>query len=62
VSGGMGSNASCEGDSCTVTGLEQVEINANGEVQCVNVNAGQMLSLTRRGDDLSVSLEETAAP
>lgn len=62
VSGGMASNAACEGDTCTVTGLEQVEINGNGEVQCVNVNAGQMLSLTQRGDGLSVLVEETTAP
>jgi hypothetical protein len=56
-----GSNADCDGPSCTVSGLEQVEINAGGQVQCVDVSEGQSLTLTRSGDELSVLVEEFAA-
>lgn len=61
VTGGEASNASCDGPSCTVTGAEQVEINADSRVQCVNVAAGQSLAVTRRGDGVSVSVEDLAA-
>lgn len=62
VSGSPTSEANCSGDTCTVAGLEQVEVSADGDVQCVNVNAGQRLSLMRRGDGLSVLVEDVAAP
>jgi hypothetical protein len=66
VAGGVsmitgGSNADCDGPTCTVAGLEQVEINANGHVQCVDVSEGQSLTMTRHGDGLSM-LVENAAP
>lgn len=62
VTGGPNSNAECDGASCTIAGVEQVQINNDGAVQCVSVTDGQMLSLTRRSDGLAVSLEEIAAP
>jgi hypothetical protein len=55
-----GSNADCDGPTCTVTGLEQVEVNANGQVQCVDVSEGQSLTLTRSGNDVSVLIDEFA--
>lgn len=60
VTGGEASNASCDGPSCTVTGAEQVEISADGRVQCVDVGQGQALSVTRRGDGVSVAVESVA--
>ncbi len=62
VSGSPNANTNCDGDVCTVAGLEQVEINADGHVQCVSVGATQSLSLAWRGDGVVTSLEETAAP
>jgi hypothetical protein len=59
VTAGPDSNAACDGPSCTVTGEEQVQINADGAVRCVTVNAGQSVSLTRQSDG-SVSVEEIA--
>ena len=56
-----GSDADCDGPSCTVTGLEQVEVNDDGQVQCVDVGQGQSLTLTRSGNGLSVSVEDIAA-
>jgi hypothetical protein len=56
-----GSNADCDGPSCTVTGLEQVEVNADGKVQCVELNEGQSLTLTRSGNDVSVLIDEFAS-
>jgi hypothetical protein len=60
VSGRPNANANCEGDVCTVAGVEQVEVNADGRVQCVNVDEGQSLSLTRRSDGLSLLVEDVA--
>lgn len=59
ITGGATSN--CEGDSCTVAGVEQVEINADGHVQCVDLNAGQALTVSRHGGDVSVLVEEFAS-
>ena len=61
VTGDAAADASCDGPSCTVTGAEQVEINADGQVQCIDLNAGQALSLTRRGEGVSVRVEDLAA-
>ena len=52
-----GENANCVDGVCTVAGAAQVEINADGHAQCVDVNAGQSLSVTRRSDG---SMEITA--
>lgn len=60
VSGGVEGNVSCDGPSCSVAGAEQVEVSADGQVQCVNVNAGQTMSLTWR--DGALVVEEVAAP
>lgn len=57
VTGGADSAANCDGPTCQVIGAEQVELHANDRVQCVNVNEGQALSLTQRGDELSLILE-----
>lgn len=57
LTGGPDATGSCEGNVCRVTGAEQIEVNADGRVQCVNVTEGQALSLTRRSDGLSVSFE-----
>lgn len=59
VTGGPDSQATCEGNSCSVAGVEQVEVNADGRVQCVNVNEGQQLALTRRDDGVSLIVTET---
>jgi hypothetical protein len=56
-----GANSNCEAGSCTVSGLAQVEVNADGRVQCVDVNDGQTLTVSRRGEDLSVLIEEFAS-
>ncbi|MGE0596877.1 MAG: hypothetical protein AB7P07_10945 [Hyphomonadaceae bacterium] len=58
LSGGPDSVAACDGPTCHVAGAEQVEINADGRVQCVNVTEGQTLTLTRRSEGLSLSLNE----
>jgi hypothetical protein len=55
-----GANADCDGPSCTVAGLEQVEVNADGNVQCVDLSEGQSLTLTRSGDEVSVLIDEFA--
>jgi hypothetical protein len=59
VTGGPDSQATCEGSSCSVVGAEQVEVQADGRVQCVNVNEGQALALTRRDDGVSLIVTET---
>jgi hypothetical protein len=56
-----GSNADCDGSTCTVTGTEQVEVNADGRVQCVDVGQGQALTLTRSDDGLSLLVANVAA-
>jgi hypothetical protein len=38
-----------------------VQINADGNLQCVNVLDGQSLLLTRRSGGVSVSVEDIAA-
>jgi len=55
------SDASCADGACTVTGVEQVEINADGQVQCVTVSATETLSLTQRGGGVSLAVEDIAA-
>ena len=45
-----GPEANCDNGVCTVSGAAQVEVNADGAVQCVDVNDGQSLSVTRRSD------------
>lgn len=60
VTAGPDSNAQCDGAGCIVVGAEQVEIDAQGRVQCVTVGAGRALSLTRQGDG-SLLVEERAA-
>jgi hypothetical protein len=57
ITGGPDADANCDNGICTVAGAAQVEVNAFGEVQCVDVNAGQSLSVTRRSDG---SMEITA--
>jgi len=57
-----GANADCDGPTCTVSGLEQVEVNADGNVQCVDLGEGQSLTLTRSGDEVSVLIDEFASP
>jgi hypothetical protein len=59
VTGGPNSVASCDADSCSVAGAEQVEVQADGRVQCVNVDQGQVLALTRRDDGLSLIVTES---
>ena len=59
VTGGPNSVASCDGNTCSVAGAEQVEVQADGRVQCVNVDQGQVLALTRRANGLSVVVTET---
>jgi hypothetical protein len=56
-----GANADCDGPSCTVAGLEQVEVNDDGRVQCVAVGEGQSLTMTRQDDGLSLLIEDIAA-
>jgi len=58
ITGGPQSVASCEGNSCRVLGPERVEVQADGRVQCVDVEGGTTLALTRREDGLSVIMEE----
>lgn len=60
LTAGPDSNAVCDGAVCTVTGAEQVQVNADGRAQCVDVSAGQSLVLTRLSDG-SISVEEIAA-
>jgi hypothetical protein len=50
ITGGPDDNANCVDGVCTVAGAAQVEVNADGDVQCLDVNAGQSLSVTRRSD------------
>jgi hypothetical protein len=57
ITGGPDADASCDNGMCTVAGAAQVEVNADGDVQCIDVNAGQSLSVTRRSDG---SMEITA--
>jgi hypothetical protein len=45
-----GPEANCVDGVCTVTGAAQVELNADGNVQCVDITDGQSLSVTRRSD------------
>ena len=52
-----GDNANCVDGVCTVAGAAQVQVSADGNVQCVDVDAGQSLSVTRRSDG---SMEITA--
>jgi hypothetical protein len=59
VTGGPNSTASCDANSCSVVGAEQVEVQADGRVQCVNVDQGQVLALTRRATGLSLVVTET---
>lgn len=61
VTGGPTSHAECDGASCTVAGAEQVQVNAFGQVQCVSVNEGQVLSLAQRSGQVVVSVETMAA-
>lgn len=58
ATGGPDSVASCEGNTCRVEGAEQVEVQADGRVQCVNVNEGQALALTRRDSGVSLIVTE----
>jgi len=50
LTAGPGADANCGGDSCMIAGAEQVEISADGNVQCVDVSEGEALSVTRRSD------------
>lgn len=59
ITAGPDSVASCEGNSCRVVGPEQVEVQADGRVQCVDVENGMTLALTRRNGGLSVIMQET---
>jgi hypothetical protein len=61
VTGGPDSSAECNGASCIVAGPEQVQINADGHVQCVGVSEGESLLLTRWGSGVSASVERVAA-
>lgn len=61
LTAGPSSDAQCADGACTVTGVEQVEINADGQVQCVTVGATQSLSLTRRGGGVSLAVEDISA-
>lgn len=54
AAGGPQSVASCEGDACSVAGAEQVEVNVDGRVQCVDVGEDQTLALTRRDGGVSL--------
>lgn len=56
VTGGPNADAECDGARCTIAGAEQVQINADGQVQCVDVTEGQSLSLTRRDGGVSVEV------
>jgi hypothetical protein len=58
ITGGPNSMASCEGNTCRVQGPEQVEVQADGRVQCAAVNDGQTLALTRRDEGLSIVVQE----
>lgn len=58
VTGGPDSDATCEGDSCRVVGPELVEVQADGRVQCVRVEEGMTLALTRRDGGLSLVQQE----
>jgi len=58
VTAGPQSIATCEGTTCSVQGAEQVEVLADGRVQCVNVEEGQVLALSRRGNGLSLVVSE----
>lgn len=50
ITGGPDDNANCVDGVCTVAGAAQVQVNTDGHVQCVDVDAGQSLSVTRRSD------------
>jgi hypothetical protein len=58
VTGGPDSVASCDGNACSVQGAEQVEVQADGRVQCVDVNEGQALALTKREDGVTLIVTE----
>ena len=57
ITGGPDADANCDNGVCTVAGAAQVEVTGDGHVQCVDVNAGQSLSVIRRSDG---SMEITA--
>jgi hypothetical protein len=59
ATGGPNSIASREGNSCRVEGPEQVEVQADGRVQCVDVTEGQSLALTRRDGGVSLVVQES---
>jgi hypothetical protein len=59
VTAGPHSVAACEGNSCRVEGPEQVEVQADGRVRCVEVESGMTLALTRRADGLSLVMQES---
>ncbi len=60
VTGGPASNAECNGATCMVAGAEQVQINADGEVQCIEVGAGQALRVMRSEAGVSAAVEDMA--
>jgi hypothetical protein len=45
-----GDTGNCADGVCTIDGAAQVQVNTDGHVQCVDVDAGQSLSVTRRSD------------
>lgn len=57
VTGGAEAVAACDGPICTIAGAHQVEISADGRVQCVNVDESQTLTLMRRSDGVALTLE-----
>jgi hypothetical protein len=59
VTAGPGSVAACEGNTCRVEGPEQVEVEADGSVRCVEVEEGMTLALTRRDGGLSLIMQES---
>lgn len=59
VTAGEYSIAECQGDSCRVVGPEQVEVQADGRVRCVEVGSGMTLALSRRADGLSLVVQES---
>lgn len=59
VTAGPSSVAECDGGSCRVEGPEQVEVQADGRVRCVEVESGMTLALSRRADGLSVVMQES---